>query len=53
VTHGTRILAVTGYIEAETRARVLEAGADGFLEKPFQLDALLSEVDRILRAEAE
>jgi excisionase family DNA binding protein len=43
-----KILAVTGYTEPDTRARVLEAGADAFLEKPLDLVDLNAEVERLL-----
>lgn len=44
----TGILAITGYVDGGTRERILEAGADGFLAKPFELAALHSEVARLL-----
>lgn len=47
-TFGTRILAVTGYAEGNVAARIMEAGADGFLEKPLALPALDAEVERVL-----
>jgi two-component system OmpR family response regulator len=47
-TGATRILAITGHGGALTREQILEAGADGFLEKPLGLDALQAEVARLL-----
>jgi two-component system OmpR family response regulator len=47
-TRATRILAITGHGGALTREQILEAGADGFLEKPLGLDALQAEVARLL-----
>ena len=43
---GTRLGALTGYGDAESRRRVLEAGFDDHLTKPFsraQLDAQLAQ----------
>ena len=47
VTSTTKILAITGYAEGDARARILEAGADGYLEKPLQLAVLHAEVARL------
>ena len=47
-TRETRILAITGHGGLHTREQVLEAGADGFLEKPVVLDALQAEVARLV-----
>ncbi len=50
VTHSTKILAITAYAEGNARERILEVGADGFLQKPFQLAALQAEVVRLVGA---
>lgn len=47
-TRETRILAITGHGGTHTREQILEAGADGFLEKPIGLDDLQAEVARLL-----
>ena len=47
-TRGTRILAITGHGGQHTREQILEAGADGFLEKPISLDNLHREVARLI-----
>jgi DNA-binding response OmpR family regulator len=47
-TRATRILAITGLGAADTRAHVLEAGADSFLAKPIHLDELEREVAGLL-----
>jgi CheY-like chemotaxis protein len=47
-TRATRILAITGHGGEHAREQVLEAGADGFIEKPIGLDALQAEVGRLL-----
>jgi excisionase family DNA binding protein len=47
-TRSTRILAVTGHTEENTRARIFEAGADAFLEKPIALPKLQHEVDCLI-----
>ena len=43
-TASIRILAITAYLDHNARERIVEAGADGFLEKPFQLEALQAKV---------
>ncbi len=47
-TRGTRILAITGFAEARVKERILEVGADAFLQKPFTLDDLSGEAARLL-----
>ena len=47
-TRDTRILAITGHGGNHTREQILEAGADGFLEKPIKLDDLQAEVARLI-----
>jgi two-component system OmpR family response regulator len=47
-TRDTRILAMTGHGGQHTREQILEAGADGFLEKPIRLDTLQAEVARLV-----
>lgn len=49
-TNPIKILAITAYPEGNARERILEAGADGYLEKPFHLDALKAEVARLVGA---
>lgn len=46
-TRETRILAITGGAQ-HAREQILEAGADGFLEKPIRLDDLQAEVARLV-----
>jgi len=48
VMHSAKILAITAYPEREAGERIMQAGADGFLEKPFELEALKTEVARLL-----
>lgn len=43
----TPIVIVTALDSAEDRARGLEAGANGYLTKPFQLDDLLEQIGRL------
>lgn len=49
-TNSTKILAITAYPEGNVRERILEAGADGFLQKPLQLADLQAEVARLVGA---
>ena len=46
--HGTKILAISGYVDRADRPRVFEAGADAFLGKPFQFEVLRAEVATLL-----
>jgi FixJ family two-component response regulator len=46
----TPIIFITAYFEEKIRARVLDAGAFGFLSKPFDENALIECVDRALKA---
>jgi two-component system chemotaxis response regulator CheY len=45
------ILVVTARGDDESRARVLEAGATGFLAKPFAPQRILEQARRLLRSE--
>jgi DNA-binding response OmpR family regulator len=47
-TRATRILAMSALSEHEGRARMLDAGADAFLAKPFTLTQLEAEVTRLV-----
>jgi two-component system, OmpR family, response regulator len=47
-TRDIKILAITGQSVHHTREQILEAGADGFLEKPIRLDDLQAEVARLI-----
>ena len=47
-TREIRILVFTGYDTEEKRKQILEAGADGYLAKPFRLNTLLSAVYELL-----
>lgn len=49
VTNAIKILAITAYPEGNARERILQAGADGFLEKPFQLADLQAQVASLVR----
>jgi FixJ family two-component response regulator len=44
----TPIIFVTGFPEAKIRARVLRAGAFGYLSKPFDDESLIACLDRAL-----
>ncbi len=46
------MLLVSGYAADQALQELLDAGADGFLEKPYTAEQLGAEIDRILgRAE--
>ncbi len=47
------ILLMSGYTDHTAAQELLEAGANGFLEKPFTAEQLGNEVDRILGRRAE
>ena len=44
----TKVIAVTGYIDQAMFDQAEELGRDSFLQKPFDLERLKSEVDRLL-----
>jgi len=44
----TRVLAFTGYDTPENKARILQAGADGYLPKSTDFKTLVSYIDRLL-----
>jgi CheY-like chemotaxis protein len=44
----TRVLAITGYDNEENRRKIMKAGADAFLGKPFRMAKLLAECGRLL-----
>ncbi|MEZ0372243.1 MAG: AAA family ATPase [Candidatus Sericytochromatia bacterium] len=45
---GIRMLALSASAFSEDRARCLQAGCNGFLAKPFAIDALLQEIRKLL-----
>ena len=42
------ILAISGYDIEESRARIMEAGADDFLGKPFAIEELIKRIENLL-----
>jgi len=46
----TRVVAITGYATQENRDRILKAGADAYLAKPFRMKALLSLAHELMAA---
>ena len=46
--HRTPIIFMTAYFEDEVRARLLDAGASGFLRKPFDDESLIRCIDKAL-----
>lgn len=51
--HCTPIIFVTAFPDERNRARALEAGAIGFLEKPFEGRAMIMLIETALRAHRE
>lgn len=47
------IIAVTAYTVAGNKKRMLEAGCDGYLAKPFTVPALVAEMSRVLEGAGE
>jgi excisionase family DNA binding protein len=45
-----RILVISGYLTEEDGQKLIEEGADGFLRKPFRLEAIREWVDEQLRS---
>ena len=48
--HAVPIIFITAHVDAHERARALERGAVGCLQKPFRHDALLDAVSRAIGA---
>jgi FixJ family two-component response regulator len=51
--HSTPVIFVTAFPDERYRARALEAGAIGFLEKPFEGCAMIKLIETALRAHRE
>jgi FixJ family two-component response regulator len=51
--HSTPVIFVTAFPDERYRARALEAGAIGFLEKPFEGCAMIRLIETALRAHRE
>src|SRR3989344_7468872 len=47
----TKVLAVTGQSTDENKEKILKAGADDFLPKPFEVDVLMEKAAKLLRLE--
>jgi CheY-like chemotaxis protein len=45
----TRIVMLSGMVQPADRQRALEAGADAFIKKPFNVDALVNKVEELLK----
>ena len=45
----TKVLAITGQNTDQNKSRILEAGADDFLAKPFDVKALMEKVSKLLK----
>jgi two-component system cell cycle response regulator len=50
-TTNTRVLAITGYPGGSTLDRIYDVGADLCMVKPLQLEALRTEVSRLLKSQ--
>jgi FixJ family two-component response regulator len=50
---GTPIIFITAFPDERNRARALEAGAIGFMEKPFEGRAMIQLIETALRAHCE
>ena len=46
----TKVLFISGVVSEEETDRLRQAGADGFLRKPFDVNQLLSQVNELLEA---
>jgi CheY-like chemotaxis protein len=50
-TNETRVIVLSAYVQRETVERVLEEGADSFMSKPFDPEALRERVETVLASE--
>jgi FixJ family two-component response regulator len=48
--YSTKVIFITGFPEEAVRSRALEAGACGFLKKPFEETCLIKCLDKALEA---
>ena len=48
-----KILVLTGYDSKENKKRIMEAGADDYMEKPVEKDVLLGHIENLLSIEEE
>lgn len=46
---GLKVLVVSGYNIEENVGKIIEAGADGFLQKPFRLEEFIAKINGILQ----
>jgi excisionase family DNA binding protein len=44
----TKVLAMTGYSTQETKKKIMDAGADGYIEKPLNKDKLIENIETLL-----
>jgi len=44
----TRVIAITGFGSDEVQKKIMDAGADLYLEKPFDLKYLILEIESVL-----
>lgn len=44
----TKIIAITGFGSEEVKREIMEAGADGYLEKSFEINELIEEIESVL-----
>ena len=48
-TRNTRILGISGFVDDDEAKELPKFGFDGFLRKPFKMDDILSQVDRLFK----
>lgn len=50
--HDTKVLVVSGVVEADEVDRLMDSGADGFIKKPFDLRELVARIEALLGMDA-
>ena len=45
---GAKVVLISGFLEPEIRTKLLEAGAEGFIQKPFKPNEILGLIRQVI-----